>query len=72
MCMYLTEEEAEKIIVDFLARKGRATTREIEEEVQKTGKRCADESVKFLMKLKSKGRIRGEVSMEARGWVWYL
>lgn len=70
--MYLSEEEAEKIIVEFLARKGRATTREIEEEVQKTGKRCADDGVKFLMKLKSNGRIKGEVSIEARGWVWYL
>lgn len=70
--MYLSEDEAESIIVEFLARKGRATTREIEEEVQKTGKRCSDESVKFLMKLKSKGKIKGEVSIEARGWIWYL
>lgn len=70
--MYLSEEEAEKIIVEFLARKGRATTREIEEEVKKTGKRCPDESVKFLMKLKGKGKIRGEISLEERGWVWYL
>ncbi|MEM3445680.1 MAG: hypothetical protein QXJ27_01335 [Thermoplasmata archaeon] len=70
--MYLSEEEAEKIIIEFLARKGRATTREIEEEIRKTGKRCPDESVKFLMKLRSHGRIKGEVSAEARGWVWYL
>lgn len=70
--MYLSEAEAERIIVEFLAKKGRATTREIEEEVKQTGKRCPDESIKFLMKLRSKGRIKGEVSMEARGWIWYL
>ncbi|MCX8174484.1 MAG: hypothetical protein N3F63_07785 [Thermoplasmata archaeon] len=70
--MFLSEEEAERIITEFLRKKGRATTQEIEREVQKTGKRCADESIKFLMKLKSRGKIKGEVSMEVRGWVWYL
>ncbi len=70
--MYLSESDAEKIIIDFLSKHGKATTREIEKAVQETGKQCPDDAVKFLIKLKSKGKIKGEVSMEARGWVWYL
>jgi hypothetical protein len=70
--MLLGEEEAELLVIQFLREHGKATTREIEMFVRNTGKQCPDEAVKFLMKLKMNGKIKGEVSAEAKGWVWFL
>lgn len=72
MVKILGEREAEKFIINLLKSRGQMTTREIEELAQKEGKRCPDETVLFLTKLKSKGIIKGEISEERRGWVWSI
>lgn len=68
----LSESEAEQFIVQLLSTRGRLTTREIESIARKEGKRCPDETVLFLTKLRSKGKIKGELSKEKRGWVWWV
>jgi len=68
----LSESEAERFIVQLLSVRGRMTTREIEAVARKQGKRCPDETVLFLTKLRYKGRIRGELSQEKRGWLWWV
>ena len=72
MVQILAEPEAERYAVDMLRSHGPMTTREIEAFAQKEGKRCPDETVLFLTKLRSKGIIKGEISEERRGWVWSI
>jgi hypothetical protein len=48
------------------------TTREVEETVQKKGKQCPDSAVKFLTKMRYKGMIMGKLSVEHKGWIWWL
>jgi len=72
MVKILGEREAEKFIINLLETCGKMTTREIEESARKEGKRCPDETVLFLTKLRSRGVIRGEISEERRGWVWSI
>lgn len=69
----LTEPDAEKLILSLLGRvKKPLTTREIEKIVQDQGKRCPDSAVRFLTKMRYKGMIRGELSIEHKGWIWWL
>jgi len=68
----LGKREAEEFIINLLKTHGEMTTREIEESAQKEGKRCPDETVLFLTKLKSKGVIKGAISQENRGWIWWV
>ncbi|MEM2838696.1 MAG: hypothetical protein QW505_05660 [Thermoplasmata archaeon] len=68
----LSEPEAEKFIIQLLSSRGKMTTREIELIARKQGKRCPDETVLFLTKLRSKGKIKGELSQEKRGWLWWV
>jgi len=34
--------------------------------------RCPDDLVKSLMKMRSRGYLKGEVSVERGGWVWWV
>ena len=68
----LAEPEAERYVIEMLQSHGPLTTREIEEFAQKEGKRCPDETVLFLTKLRSRGIIKGEISEERRGWIWSI
>ncbi len=68
----MTDEEAERQVLKVLKAHGRMTTRELELEVQRTGKRCPDSAVRFLMRLKTSGKVRGEVSVEKGGWLWWV
>lgn len=66
-------EEAEKLIVHLLTDAGHPlTTREVQEETQKRLVRCPDSTAVFLNKLRLKGIIKGELSREKRGWVWWV
>lgn len=66
-------EEAEKLIVQLLIDAGHPlTTREVQEETQKRLVRCPDSTAVFLNKLRLKGIIKGELSREKRGWVWWV
>ena len=69
----LTEPDAEKLILTLLGKADKPlTTREIEKTVQGQGKRCPDSAVRFLTKMRYKGMIKGELSIEHKGWIWWL
>ncbi|UCG69744.1 MAG: hypothetical protein JSV09_01600 [Thermoplasmata archaeon] len=73
MPVELTKSDAEKLILHLLSNSERPlTTREIEETVQGQGKRCPDSAVKFLSKMRYKGMLKGELSMEHKGWIWWI
>lgn len=69
----ITESDAEKLIVSLLSKADKPlTTREIEKIVQGKGKRCPDSAVRFLTKMRYKGTIKGELSIEHKGWIWWI
>ncbi|OGS42514.1 MAG: hypothetical protein A3K67_07515 [Euryarchaeota archaeon RBG_16_62_10] len=63
---------AERFVIDLLRAKGPMSTMEIERYARKEHKRCPDQTVIFLTKMRKKGMIKGEVSMEKRGWLWWV
>jgi len=68
----MSESEAEGFVISLLCDRGPLTTMEIEQHARDQGKRCPDQTVIFLTKLRKKGLIMGEVSIERRGWLWSL
>lgn len=68
----LSDEEAEKFIVKILREKGRMKTGDVEKEMEKLGAKCPDESVRFLSMLRMKNKIKGKLSVEEKGWVWWI
>jgi hypothetical protein len=72
MVQVMTEDEAEKHIVNILKKHGPLTTRKLEEKTRKEGRQCPDGTLQFLTKLRFRGIIKGEVSTEHRGWIWWL
>jgi hypothetical protein len=66
------DREAEEFVISLLKEKGDLTTMQIEEFAQKDHKRCPDQTVMFLTKMRKRGLIRGEASLERRGWLWSL
>jgi hypothetical protein len=63
--------EAEAFILRFLADGKRRTTQEVEAATNGQGVQCPDSPVKFLMKMQLRGKIEGEMDLQARGWVWW-
>jgi len=61
---------AEAFVIELLRDRGPLSTMQIEKLARKEHKRCPDQTVIFLMKMKKKGLIRGEASLEKKGWVW--
>jgi predicted transcriptional regulator len=61
---------AEAFVIELLRESGPLSTMQIEKLARKEHKRCPDQTVIFLMKMKKKGLIRGEASLEKKGWVW--
>jgi len=69
----LSEEEAIEFILSILKAAGKPlTTREIEEEAQKRLVQCPDKTPVFLNRLRLKGIVKGELSPERRGWIWWI
>ena len=69
----LSESEAEELILSLLGNsKHPLTTRDIEEIVQGKGKQCPDSAVRFLSKMRYKELIKGELSLEHKGWIWWV
>jgi predicted transcriptional regulator len=68
----LEEDEARVVVLRILKEEGPMTTVQIEERVQKRGEECPDSVVLFLSKLRLKGVIKGKVSQEHRGWLWWV
>jgi hypothetical protein len=68
----MSDAEAEEFVMMVLRKHGPMTTMQIESLASVEGRRCPDQTVLFLTKMKRKGLIRGEVSLERRGWLWQL
>jgi hypothetical protein len=68
----LDMDEAVRVVIELLDKEGPMTTVRIEERIMKRGEECPDTVVLFLSKLRLKGIIRGEVSEEHRGWLWWV
>jgi hypothetical protein len=69
----LIEQDAENLIVSLLSKANRPlTTREVEEIIQGKDKRCPDSAVRFLSKMRYKDIIKGELSIEHKGWIWWI
>jgi hypothetical protein len=51
----------------------RLTTREASERLQSLfGYSCPDDLAKTLSKYRKEGAIKGEISMDLGGWVWWV
>ncbi|MCJ7489226.1 MAG: hypothetical protein MUO87_03645 [Thermoplasmata archaeon] len=66
------EGEAEVYVVQLLGVTGPMTTREIEVAASLEKRRCPDQTVLFLAKMRGKGLIEGAASIERKGWLWRL
>ena len=62
---------AEAFVIELLRDSGPISTMQIEKLARSEHKHCPDQTVIFLTKMKKKGLIRGEASLERRGWVWW-
>lgn len=70
--LVMKESEAEAYVVRLLGEMGPLTTMRIEEIARDGHRRCPDQTVLFLTKMRRKGLIAGEASLEKRGWLWRL
>jgi len=69
----LGEDEAIQLVLSILRASGKPlTTKEIEEETRKRLVQCPDKTPVFLNRLRLKGVIKGQLSPERRGWVWWI
>jgi hypothetical protein len=68
-----TENEAIELVLSILKSAGKPlTTKEIEEETRKRLAQCPDKTPIFLNRLRLKGTIKGQLSPERRGWIWWV
>lgn len=68
----MEDEEAEAFVIALLRERGPLSTMDVEKLARSQHKKCPDQTVMFLMKMKRKGLIAGEASLERRGWVWWV
>jgi len=69
----LSEVEAIELVLSILRAAGKPlTTKEIEEETRKRLVQCPDKTPVFLNRLRLRGTIKGQLSAERRGWVWWV
>ncbi len=66
----MDDAQAEAFVIQLLRARGPSSTMEVEKLARKEHRRCPDQTVVFLTKMKKKGLIKGEVSLEKRGWLW--
>ena len=70
--LVMNEPEAEEFVLRLLKVRGSLSTMEIERLARKDHRRCPDQTVIFLTKMRKKGLIRGDASLEKKGWLWSL
>ena len=67
-----SKRDLETYLIQLLKSSQKVTTVELVSLVEKTGRSCPDEPVRFLNKLRMEGKIKGELSKEQRGWLWWV
>lgn len=68
----MPEKEAEERVIVLLRERGKMTSFEIDTFFKDRDEECPDGLVAFLARMKTRGKIKGEVSKEKRGWVWWV
>jgi len=68
----MSGNEAESFVIRLLTERGPLSTMDVEKLARKQHKRCPDQTVLFLTKMKKKGLIKGEVSYVRKGWIWWV
>lgn len=69
----LTEEESFELIISVLKAAGKPlTTRDVEGEIRKRLVICPDALPVLLNRLRLKGLVKGQLSPERRGWIWWI
>jgi hypothetical protein len=68
----VSDETAEKMIVEILQQSGPMTTIQIEELFRSQNAECPDSAALFLNKMRLSGKISGKLSIEHKGWLWWL
>jgi predicted transcriptional regulator len=63
--------QAESYVLRLLRGRGPMTTMQIEVLARDQHRKCPDQTVIFLTKMRKKGLIKGEASLERRGWLWW-
>ncbi len=71
MVRILSKIEAEKFIIDLLKRKGRLSTRQVELEALAKDLQCPDSTSRTLNSLRIEGKIKGEISLKSKSWLWW-
>jgi hypothetical protein len=67
----MTADEAEAFVLGLLGDGRKRTTAQIDAATARAGRRCPDATVRFLAKLRLRGKIHGELSLEHRSWLWW-
>ena len=67
-----SKQDLEEWLIKLLQKSGKMTTSQIKECADSDGLSCPDEPVRFLNKLKVKGIIKGQLSIEHKGWLWWV
>lgn len=65
-----SSEDRHAVIKEALRGK-HLTTIELESELEEKGARCPDDLARTLNVMRRKGLIKGAVSTERGGWVWW-
>ena len=69
----LTEEESFELILSVLKAAGKPlTTRDVDGDIRKRLVSCPDSLPVLLNKLRLRGLVKGQLSVEQKGWVWWI